>query len=121
MPSLIQKVGDCGFKTIADVKTYEFNEDNYFVGLAGVPNDGWISVSPFTVRLRQFDVLESFSPSYQFEEVTDVYISPPAMKIDDTFKFEYPIFIQVPMCHRGKQFGVEVVTEMWDKNTVGWT
>ena len=50
-PSLVQKIGDCGMKKIFAEFEWEFSETNYFLGLGGVPNDKWLSISPFTVPL----------------------------------------------------------------------
>lgn len=52
-PGYSQIVGDCGLNTVIDEKTYTFTDSNFFLGLGGVPNNKWFSISPFTVSLRE--------------------------------------------------------------------
>ena len=37
-PALVQTIGNCGLKDIKEEKIYEFTEDNFFLGLGGVPD-----------------------------------------------------------------------------------
>lgn len=67
-PSLIQTVGKCGSDVpIKQVKEYTFTgfrkfqsliyQSNYFLGLGGIPEKGWLSVAPYTVPLRENSVI----------------------------------------------------------------
>ena len=72
---------------------WEFSEANYFLGLGGVPNDKWLSISPRIVSLKPYDKIKTFEPSFELASVTDYYISPPGMKNGDSVNFGYPLFI----------------------------
>ena len=60
----MQKVGNCGVKWIREEYTWEFSKDNYFLGLGGVPETKWFSVSPVSVPMREYNVVKRFDAEF---------------------------------------------------------
>ena len=85
-------------KNIVNETEYEFTEDSFFLGLGGVPANRWLSISPFTVPLVQFNKIESLTAEFQFDPVTEYYISPPELSVGDTALIVYPAYVQTPVC-----------------------
>ena len=76
-PSLYQRIGNCGLKEIREQFTWRFSKQNFFLGLGGVPASKWFSVSPFTVPLQDYNVIEQYKAQFQIPERTEYFISPP--------------------------------------------
>ena len=120
-PSLVQKVGDCGFKAIQGQVTWEFSESNFFLGLGGIPETKWLSISPFTVPLQEYNLIEEYGAQFEIPKSTDYFISPPHLRTADVVTFAYPAFYQIPVCSRGTHFGIQVDTQIFNKSRGEWS
>ena len=76
-PSLYQRIGNCGLKEIREQFTWRFSKQNFFLGLGGVPESKWFSVSPLTVPLQDYNVIEQYKAQFEIPESTEYFISPP--------------------------------------------
>ena len=99
----------------------EFTEDNFFLGLGGVPENKWLSVSPFTVSLQEYNIVKEYRSQFELPSSTEYFISPIEQRTGDEVTFVYPTFIQIPVCTRGTHFGIQVDTEIMDKGTSEWS
>ena len=107
-PGFSQVAGDCGLNTVIDEKIYSFSNSNFFLGLGGVPNNKWFSISPFTVSLQEDNRISSFFAEFDMPALTEYYLSPPAMRVSDEVFLELPLFHQTPVCQRGRHYGLEL-------------
>ena len=111
-------IGSCGFNAVMDDYTYEFSDNNFFLGLGGVPEGRWSAISPFTVPLKVYDEVRSFEPEFTIPPLTEYHISPPAIRGVHSAYIAFPKYIQTPMCTRGQRYKIEIDTEMWDGGSV---
>lgn len=61
----------------------EFTEDNFFLGLGGVPENKWLSVSPFTVSLQEYNIVKEYRSQFELPSSTEYFISPIEQRTGD--------------------------------------